>query len=71
MVVLYSDGITEACQPNADEEFGEERLAAIVAELRELPVPAIVNGVIQRVKAWTQNHPAADDVTLVIARRTP
>ena len=30
VVVLFSDGITEASRPDVDEEFGEERLAAIL-----------------------------------------
>ncbi|HSM78299.1 MAG TPA: SpoIIE family protein phosphatase [Bryobacteraceae bacterium] len=69
-LVLYSDGVTEARQPNADEEFGEERLASIVAELRGQPAASIVAGVIQRLTAWMDGVPAADDVTLVVARRT-
>jgi len=69
-LVLYSDGVTEARQPNADEEFGEERLADIVAELRGQPAASIVEGVIQRLTAWMDGVPAADDVTLVVARRT-
>lgn len=69
-LVLYSDGVTEARQPNADEEFGEERLASIVAELRGQPAASIVEGVIQRLTAWMDGVPAADDVTLVVARRT-
>ena len=69
-LVLYSDGVTEARQPNADEEFGEERLASIVAELRGQPAASIVGGVIQRLTAWMDGVPAADDVTLVVARRT-
>jgi serine phosphatase RsbU (regulator of sigma subunit) len=68
-IVLYSDGVTEACQPNADEEFGEERLAEIASELRGQPATAIVAGVIQRLTAWMAGSPAADDITLVVARR--
>lgn len=68
-LVLYSDGVTEAFRPNGDEEFGEQRLASIVAELRDLPAAAIVEGVIQRLTAWMAGVPAADDVTLVVARR--
>lgn len=68
-VVLYSDGVTEAFRPGADEEFGEQRLAAAIAELRGQPAMAIVDGVIQRLTSWMGGIPAADDITLVVARR--
>ncbi len=69
-VLLYSDGATEACGPGADEEFGETRLAAIASELRAYPAQTLIDGIQQRLYAYMQGAPPADDITLVVARRT-
>ena len=69
VVVLFSDGVSEACQPAADIEFGEDRLADIVAEMRGLPAKAILDNLSQRLMAWIGDAPASDDITLVVARR--
>ena len=68
-VVLFSDGVTEACRPDADEEFGEDRLAAALSEFRDNPAAQIIDGIQQRLQAFTSGAAPADDVTLVIARR--
>jgi phosphoserine phosphatase RsbU/P len=67
MIVLYSDGVTEAANA-ADEEFGEERLAALLAARRDRPAAAVVEAVIEAVAAWTGGAPPADDATLVVGR---
>ena len=69
VVVLFSDGVTEACRPDVDEEFGEHRLDAILAESMGATAQQIVDIVQQRWLAFTQGAPAADDVTVVVARR--
>ncbi|HZU24559.1 MAG TPA: SpoIIE family protein phosphatase [Bryobacteraceae bacterium] len=70
VVVLFSDGVTEATQPGLDEEFGEDRLAEIIAELRNESAQSILDGVRQRLMDWIGGAPQADDITLVVARRT-
>jgi serine phosphatase RsbU (regulator of sigma subunit) len=68
VIVLYSDGVTEAAQPD-DEEFGEDRLAAVVrAHLSDDP-DAIISAITGAVAEFTVGAPAADDITAVIARR--
>jgi len=68
VLVLFSDGVTEEADPD-DNQFGEERLANIVAELSNRPAAEIVQEVHRAVHAFTQGAPAADDITVVIARR--
>jgi serine phosphatase RsbU (regulator of sigma subunit) len=68
VLVLFSDGVTEEADP-LDNQFGEERLANIVAALRGRPAAEIVQEVHRAVHAFTQGAPAADDITVVIARR--
>lgn len=69
-VVLYSDGVTEAVPPGVDEDFGEDRLAEVVAKHAGEPALAIIESVIQAVNAYTCGAPPADDITLVVARLT-
>ena len=68
ILVMFSDGVTEAVSP-ADEDFGEERLAAAVAKLRDRPAAEIIESIEAAVAEFTQGAPAADDITVVIARR--
>lgn len=67
LIAIYSDGISEAATP-ADEEFGMKRLAALLAAGRDRPAAAIVEAVNAAVAAWTGGAPAADDITIVVAR---
>ncbi len=68
-VVLYSDGVTEAAS-SAGEEFGETKLAEVVRNNAALTAPALLQTVLTEVNTFTSGAPAADDITLVIARRT-
>src|SRR5271166_1432820 len=70
-VVLFSDGVTEACRPDKDEEFGEDRLADLFSKLRNESAQAIVEAINREVTEFTVGSPPADDITLVIAKRIP
>jgi sigma-B regulation protein RsbU (phosphoserine phosphatase) len=67
-LVLFSDGVTEAVNPS-DEDFGEQRLAELVATLHDRPAREIVHAVHAEVARFTQGAPPADDITVVVARR--
>jgi sigma-B regulation protein RsbU (phosphoserine phosphatase) len=69
VVVLFSDGVTEASRPDVDEEFGEDRLAATLAELSGDSAKSIIESINQRVHDFTGGAPPADDITLVVAKR--
>ncbi len=69
MVVLFSDGVTEAARAADDEDFGEQRLGDTLAELRGHPAADVIEAVQRRVAEFTQGAPPADDITIVIARR--
>jgi sigma-B regulation protein RsbU (phosphoserine phosphatase) len=68
ILVLFSDGVTEAPDPQ-DQEFGEERLAELVATLRDRPAREIVEEIHKAVHVFTQGAPPADDITVLVARR--
>jgi len=66
LVVLYSDGITEAGIGEA-EPFGESRLEALVAAHRHRPLADIQQTVLDAVHKWSGREPE-DDMTLLLIR---
>lgn len=69
VLVLFSDGVTEACGPDTDQEFGEQRLIAVVQGKRNDASASLVEAINAELLSFTRGAPAADDVTLVVARR--
>lgn len=70
VLVLFSDGVTEANPPDSEDEFGEDRLAESIRRRIAEPAEVIVERVLEDVAAWTAGAPPVDDLTLVVARRT-
>ena len=68
MLVLYTDGVTEANNA-AYEEFDEERFIEVLQANRTLPAAGIVQAVIQAVTGFAAGAPQADDITLLVAKR--
>jgi diguanylate cyclase (GGDEF)-like protein len=66
-LLIYSDGITEACNPS-DEQFGQERLiGAFEAGRAAALVPfALLDSLQQTLKGFTGGAPALDDQTAII-----
>src|SRR5262249_48210870 len=64
---VFSDGITEASDRGGDE-FGDERLIATVADANDLELPALVDAVFDRVRAFTGDAPQGDDMTALALR---
>ncbi len=69
LLCIFSDGITECPAPD-DEEFGNDRLAAVLRELREEPLPEIVKAIDQATADFACGRPQADDQTVVLLRRS-
>jgi len=67
LLVLYTDGISEAENPS-EEEWGEDALIAAVRRCGELPPIEIIGRVMQAADAFANGAPQHDDMTLVIAR---
>jgi len=68
LLVIYSDGVTEATNPKEDE-YGEDRFIEVLKENRDQPALAIVDAVTNSLMAWSAGSPPADDVTLMVAKR--
>jgi serine phosphatase RsbU (regulator of sigma subunit) len=69
VLVVFSDGVTDAMNPQG-EEFGEARLAEVVTEHRAESSVSILDAVNGAIGEWAAGTPLPDDLTLLIARRT-
>ncbi|HEY6327718.1 MAG TPA: PP2C family protein-serine/threonine phosphatase [Blastocatellia bacterium] len=68
MIVLYSDGVTEAASEDG-EQFGEKRLESVVRENRDKPLSDLQSCILEAVHGWSDEP--EDDMTILIARATP
>jgi len=68
MVMMFSDGVTEARSPS-DDEYGEDRLIAELVARRKQPANEVVQGVYRALERFMADAPVADDITLVAVRR--
>lgn len=69
VIVLYTDGVTEAINPNK-EEFGEDRLMQLIKEQHELPANELIKTIENVVMEFTEDEPQFDDFTLMIVKIT-
>jgi sigma-B regulation protein RsbU (phosphoserine phosphatase) len=67
LLVVFSDGLTEARDPN-DNEFGETRLGQTIDPGRDLPVSELRERIFATIDRFRGNRPPEDDMTLVVAR---
>ena len=67
-IVLYTDGVTEAMDPN-DNLFGVDRLQGVLMENQDRPAPEIAAALEQAIDQFTGPIAPHDDITIVIARR--
>ncbi|HWO24996.1 MAG TPA: SpoIIE family protein phosphatase [Kofleriaceae bacterium] len=66
VMVLYTDGITEA-KNQQGKMFGDERFAKVIEDNRDEPVGVVLDRVIEAVQAWQAVQD--DDISLVVIRR--
>jgi serine phosphatase RsbU (regulator of sigma subunit) len=68
LLVLYTDGITEASDPD-DEEYGIDRLAKICKLRRQDDLDLLSEAIQRDLDTFTRGVPYADDRTLLLIRR--
>jgi sigma-B regulation protein RsbU (phosphoserine phosphatase) len=68
VLVIYSDGVTEAASPTG-EEFGPTRLYETVSRNVDASAAGIRDRIESAVTKFSQGTQAADDITLVIVKR--
>ena len=67
MLVLYTDGVTEAMNPSG-EEYGGQRLVAAALRGRHLSARELIDFIHRDVIDWTDGRGAHDDVTFFIIK---
>jgi len=67
LLVLYTDGVTEA-EDSSQLQFGEERLADVARRERSRPAGAVLASIQAEVSAHTGAMPQFDDMTLVVLK---
>jgi sigma-B regulation protein RsbU (phosphoserine phosphatase) len=70
VLVIYSDGVSEAADPEG-EEFGVERLADVVKNHLTKSAAGLRDRVESALSDFSKTAPAGDDITLVIVKRKP
>ncbi|MEJ2368378.1 MAG: SpoIIE family protein phosphatase [Acidobacteriota bacterium] len=67
LLVLFSDGVTDAMNEN-DECFEEERLLALLPTLLDLPASEALARILDEVGRFAGRAPQNDDITLIVAK---
>jgi serine phosphatase RsbU (regulator of sigma subunit) len=68
LMVVYSDGITEAENPE-EEMFGEERFIALIKQHASLGAKKLQQKTLEAVEQFTRGHAQTDDMTCVLVQR--
>lgn len=68
VLVIYSDGVSEAANLRG-EEFGLERLSEVITKNRHRSASGLRDQIESSVSSFVQSAPAGDDITLVIVKK--
>lgn len=68
ILVIQSDGVSEAMNAN-HEQFGEERLQALLMEHRQKTAEEIIDIIVKEVRKHAGAHPQSDDITIMVVKR--
>lgn len=69
VIVIYSDGFTEAFNPQG-EESGEQRLLELAGSVRTQPAAAILDALFEDTNRFVSGAPQHDDMTAIVIKRT-
>jgi phosphoserine phosphatase RsbU/P len=67
VVVMYTDGVSEAMNPS-EEEYGEDRLLACLRKNMGLDAEGILYAILEDVKEFTHNQ-YSDDITVLVLKK--
>jgi phosphoserine phosphatase RsbU/P len=68
LLVIQSDGVCEAMN-GSEEQFGEERLQALLLEQKHRKAEEIIDSVVKEVRKHAGAHPQSDDITVMVIKR--
>jgi sigma-B regulation protein RsbU (phosphoserine phosphatase) len=66
-LILYSDGVSEAFNPQ-EECYGNDRLLADVRGLADEPAPTITASLLRNVRAFADSAPQSDDLAILVMK---
>ena len=69
LLVVYSDGLTDAENPQ-EEMFGEERLLEIIQQEAPSGSHALEQKILKGIEDFTQGMPQTDDITFVVVEKS-
>jgi len=67
LILLYTDGITEAFNER-DDCYGEDRMIAVVTGNRSRPLPEIRDALLEDIRQFAGSAPQSDDITFILIR---
>ena len=70
LLILYTDGISEA-MTHDDEEWGEERMIACASKFKDQGADEVLRCLFRDADAFTAGAPQHDDMTLLVLRLDP
>jgi len=70
LLIIYSDGITEATNSHL-EQFDFTRLAEIIHSFCHLSASALSDKIINQVKHFSEGHEQDDDISLIVIKSLP
>src|SRR5207244_13444892 len=68
-LVIYSDGLTEAENPNG-EMLGEQTVKEIIRAEASLGAQHLEKKLLDSIQTFTRGHAQSDDITLMIVEKT-
>jgi sigma-B regulation protein RsbU (phosphoserine phosphatase) len=68
-VILYTDGVSEAFNPQ-EECYGNERLLADAAEFTGQSPVVMTTSLLQKVRAFAGSAPQSDDIAILTLKRS-
>ncbi len=68
LMVVYSDGLTEAENP-AGKMFGEDRLRELICRFAPQGAAQLEEQIQEAIEDFTEGHPQTDDVTLMLVEK--
>ena len=70
LLALYTDGVTEGADA-AGEQWGEERLVALLRNARSARARVITSRIVRAVRSFEGESGPADDITVLVAKKLP
>lgn len=67
LLVLYTDGVTEA-ENSRGEEFGDQRLQSVIQRNNNLPAAVLRDEILRQVRDFASGEQPHDDLTLVVMK---